>query len=161
MPTIADRIRSAREKRGLTTYEAAELAGVSQSSWSDWENSVSVPRGANRLKAAQALEVSAEWLRTGEVVTVHRGSHVVSLSSPGAYEIENAIAFSPEDQRLLDSAIVASEGYLELLHQPADLSLRIQLAGLVVRKLRELGKSAANELTLTELHETLSPAVFP
>ena len=58
MQGIAARIRASRETKGLSAQAAAGLAGVSQSSWSDWENEVCAPRGSNRLKIALALGVT-------------------------------------------------------------------------------------------------------
>ena len=145
MQGIAARIRTSREKKGLSAQAAAELAGVSQSSWSDWENEVCAPRGSNRLKVAIALGVSSEWLRTG----LHEGSLEVSqVGGPS--------------EELIASAIAVSANYLELFHRTGtvDLSRQIELAQIVVRKCAEVGVSSAEELTLLQLHEALHATVF-
>lgn len=143
MPTIADRLRDSREKRGLTTYQAAELAGVSQSSWSDWETGKSVPRGSNRMRAAIALGVSSEWLRIGEL--------------PGP---ELAALLAGHDHELMGSAIAASENYLALFHQDVPLTKRMELAQAVATRCQELGLASADQLTLAALHEVVGPIVF-
>ncbi len=66
MKNVSARIKSRREKIGLTATEAARRTGVSQPAWSKWELGKSEPRGINRLKVAEVLDCNPEWLRTGE-----------------------------------------------------------------------------------------------
>lgn len=143
MQGIAARIRASREKKGLSAQAAAGLAGVSQSSWSDWENEVCAPRGSNRLKIALALGVSAEWLRTG--------------LEDGAVEL---IPLDGPSTDLIASAIAVSANYLELFHRQVDLHRQIELAQIVVRKCHEVGVARAEELTLLQIHEALQAVVF-
>lgn len=65
MNDIGDRIKYARELRGLSQEELAERSGVSQTSITDVERGRSkMPRGLNKI--AKALQVSVEWLMTGD-----------------------------------------------------------------------------------------------
>jgi len=172
MSGIASRIRSAREKKGLTTYQAAELAGVSQSSWSDWENGTWSPRGANRLKIAAALEVDAEWLRTGEDATVRKALRMVGteelrralqaidgVPAAGSFP-EEAELVMPETMERIPPFLRAVEGYLGLLHQDLPLVQRINAASTLISYCESLGLDSPDRLTLEQLHEALAPAVF-
>ena len=119
------------------------------------------------MKAALALGVYSEWLRTGEVVSVHEGStmvytedlrralRVAESGGPGT-------TYFPDDHRVfLESTFRAVDGYLALLHQQLPLDQRIKLAGALITRCQEIGLKDPETLSLEALHETLSSVVFP
>jgi putative transcriptional regulator len=59
---LVNRIREAREAKGLTQAELAELVGVSRKTINTVENAVFVPSTVIALKLAQALGESVEAL---------------------------------------------------------------------------------------------------
>ncbi len=67
MPSVmADRIRLARQRTGLSQAELAEQAGVTSSAVAQWEN----PRGTkpdlnHLLRVAVSTNVTLDWLATG------------------------------------------------------------------------------------------------
>ena len=63
-----DLLRAWREAKGLTQTAAAELIGVSQPSYSDYENGKKFPRIENAIKIAGTTDGAvpvAAWARTG------------------------------------------------------------------------------------------------
>lgn len=63
--TIADRLKQAREKLGLTQLQLAENAGVAQGTIANIENGIrKKPREITSI--ARALSVDAGWLETGK-----------------------------------------------------------------------------------------------
>lgn len=59
------RVRTAREKKGMTQVKMAQAMGIHPNTISNWETEKTPLRGANRLAVANLLEVSVEYLRTG------------------------------------------------------------------------------------------------
>jgi transcriptional regulator with XRE-family HTH domain len=66
LTSIGSRIKYARELKGITQEEMGAQLGVDRSHVSKWETLGVIPRGQTRLKIAECLNVSNEWLRTGE-----------------------------------------------------------------------------------------------
>lgn len=64
--STGQRIKEAREAKGWTQDDLADALKTSRTLVSNWERDETIPRGSTRLKIANALEVSTEWLRTGE-----------------------------------------------------------------------------------------------
>ena len=60
--TVGERIRYARNKRGITQYKLAELCDVTQHAISCYENNIWDPRLFNATSMAIALDVSLDWL---------------------------------------------------------------------------------------------------
>jgi len=60
--SIGDKIKSRREKLGLTREKLAEMVCVSKSSMSAYENHQRKPSDENIRRLAYALKVSREWL---------------------------------------------------------------------------------------------------
>jgi transcriptional regulator with XRE-family HTH domain len=60
--TLADRLRKAREHRGLDQTELADLMGVSQRSIRNYEAGRTTPRRPQLIAWAFATGVSLEWL---------------------------------------------------------------------------------------------------
>ena len=65
MSTVGSRIREARESKGWTQDDLAQRLSTSRTLVSSWEGDKTVPRGGTRLKIANAMDVSTEWLRVG------------------------------------------------------------------------------------------------
>ena len=59
---LGERIVRARERRGISQYELADLMGTSQQSVTAWERKVSSIRSDTLVKLATILEVSADEL---------------------------------------------------------------------------------------------------
>lgn len=67
MATWYERMRSAREKLGLSKTAFGKRVGVSQPTVTDWESGVMQPNGKNLLKASRVLGMTPEELMDGTV----------------------------------------------------------------------------------------------
>ncbi len=65
MPGIGDRIKEAREDRGATQQQIADLFGISRSAVQQWEDGDTSPRNPRLQKLARFLGVEPGWLITG------------------------------------------------------------------------------------------------
>lgn len=65
MDTLAERIKFARKKRGLTQNQLSELSGVAQSDLSKLERGKSL-KTTNLVGLAKALDCNPEWLDAGD-----------------------------------------------------------------------------------------------
>ena len=63
--TLADRLKAAREARGLTVKQFATRAGVKASTVEAWENGRNEPRGNKLMTLAGLLGVQLAWLLRG------------------------------------------------------------------------------------------------
>jgi len=63
---LGERLRSAREERGLRGYQLEEMIGTKGGSVSRWENNERRPRSEHVRRLAEVLGVRIEWLLTGE-----------------------------------------------------------------------------------------------
>jgi transcriptional regulator with XRE-family HTH domain len=59
------RITAAREKAGYNQTELAKIVGIGKSAMSEYENGKNTPGTKTVAKLAKALDVSIEWLMTG------------------------------------------------------------------------------------------------
>jgi transcriptional regulator with XRE-family HTH domain len=91
--TFGGRLREARKARGLTAIELGELAGVSNSGISRWEQGKRAPGGAYAQKLAKALGVTERWLMSGEGP---REPGPVALETPVGMSALEAVLFSYE-----------------------------------------------------------------
>jgi len=66
MKTFGNRVKEARNKKGLMQCELAELSGISQVTISGIENSYRETYLHTAIKIADALDVSLDWLATGK-----------------------------------------------------------------------------------------------
>lgn len=64
--TVAQRIRQARERAGLTQVQLAERLGVHGNTISGWERGTQEPRGHLLLKLSAQLRVTPFWLQGGK-----------------------------------------------------------------------------------------------
>lgn len=82
MKTIGDRIRSARESKGVDQSTLAEKIGVVTRTLQRWEKGDQVPDGIAITRIAKATAVHPTWLLTGEgemYGTVSRPSNIYTL----------------------------------------------------------------------------------
>ena len=66
MATIAERLKSSREKQGLSVSDLSHIIHVARSTIYTWESGQSKPSRANLQKLARALAVSAYELEYGD-----------------------------------------------------------------------------------------------
>ncbi|UOO43816.1 helix-turn-helix transcriptional regulator (plasmid) [Priestia megaterium] len=59
---LGSRIQNSRERKGLNAKEAAELIGVSRSTWSLYESDKRTPSVDTLKLIAENLEVSTDYL---------------------------------------------------------------------------------------------------
>ena len=64
--SVADRIRQARTAKGLSQGTLARTIGKRRTHVNEWENARGTPRWPNLQLLARALDVSTEWLLTGQ-----------------------------------------------------------------------------------------------
>jgi transcriptional regulator with XRE-family HTH domain len=64
--TCGGRIRACRDAKGLTQAQLGEASNNPLEMIQAWEEDDGMPRGSERLRIGNALNVSYEWLRTGE-----------------------------------------------------------------------------------------------
>jgi transcriptional regulator with XRE-family HTH domain len=104
--TLADRLRKARESRGLTQTELVELTGISRRAMSRYESGVTIPRRPHVIAWAMATGVSLEWLETDECAV--RDSNPEPADSRFApVHVLRGSTFSPSSEALGDLATSA------------------------------------------------------
>lgn len=64
--TIYERYCMARDSKGLKDSNVASGTNIGKSTFSDWKSGRSIPKSDKLHKIAEFLEVSFEWLSTGE-----------------------------------------------------------------------------------------------
>ncbi|MBU2962504.1 helix-turn-helix domain-containing protein [Citreicella sp. C3M06] len=64
--TFGDRVAAARESAGMTQEALARRLDVKLKSLQGWENDVAEPRAARLSQLAGLLDVSVNWLLSGE-----------------------------------------------------------------------------------------------
>lgn len=64
-----DRYCKFRDEKGLTDYKVAKLAGIGQSTLSDWKNGRSAPKNEKLKKILDVLGVSLDAFRGAETPT--------------------------------------------------------------------------------------------
>lgn len=64
--TIYERYCMARDSKGLKDANVALGTKIGKSTFSDWKSGRSVPKSDKLLKIAEFLDISFEWLSTGE-----------------------------------------------------------------------------------------------
>lgn len=67
MPTLAENLKAARIKAGLTQRQAAKLAGVTEQAVSGWERGTNTPKEGNVESLAAIYGITAAALRYGDV----------------------------------------------------------------------------------------------
>ena len=64
--TLADRLRKARETRGLTQAELVDLTGISRRAMTRYESGETIPRRPHVIAWAMATGVALAWLEDEE-----------------------------------------------------------------------------------------------
>ena len=70
MPTFAENLKRARQRKKLTADEAAQLCGVARSTWFTYENGSRKPPLDSLIEIAGKLETTAEKLLRGVTADV-------------------------------------------------------------------------------------------
>ena len=138
-----ERLVELRTAAGLTRVEAEDLAGTGQSTFSKWEKGVGFPRASSIEKIAEAFDVEAKWLLTGEGpkqrigdITTEPNPNVVTTTKTiektvtedipkmtpvyrnepiTTHQVKEAIVYSAEDQKNL-AAVEETIKALKYLH---------------------------------------------
>ena len=98
MTTLAERLKKARKLKGLTQVEVAEKIGVSQPNYAKLESG-KIQRSTFLLDISRVLEVSLEWLATGqgepepsatfdnnvEIVKINKIAPVINIVQAGKF----------------------------------------------------------------------------
>ena len=62
MKIFGTRLREVRKSKKITQIELANMLGISQKSYSHWENGKTEPSFESIVKLADLLDVSLDWL---------------------------------------------------------------------------------------------------
>lgn len=62
MEIFGRRLREVRKSKKLTQIELANMLGISQKSYSHWENNKTFPNFETLIKLVDLLDVSLDWL---------------------------------------------------------------------------------------------------
>ena len=90
---ISKRIKSIREKSGLSTNKFAELLNISQPAFSRLENGKSLPRAETLIALYEKFQVDPLWLLTGQTRA--------RIADP------EALQFAEKFQRLYQTPLIA------------------------------------------------------
>lgn len=71
--TFSDKVKIARDKRGINQEQLAKLMGVSRRSVVAWETTGTMPRGWRIRKLAELLGVSEDYLENDEITDPQHG----------------------------------------------------------------------------------------
>jgi DNA-binding XRE family transcriptional regulator len=107
METLPDAIRTRRERLGISQSRAARVAGVSRTTWVNWETGATVPERFNYAKIENPLEWepgSVEAVLGGRPPVVRRSEQGPPPELPQVTAREWA-RFDPVDQEMILNAI--------------------------------------------------------
>ncbi len=93
MGDIGKRIKIARKYKGLSQDELAKRIGVAQQNIARWEKGERIPGAKNLIKISKALDVSIDWILTGE-------SSFMVKDGKKSKEKEDIIQFVLEDPEM-------------------------------------------------------------
>lgn len=113
-PTLARRLREAREAKGLTQEQVAAQIGTHRVQVGKWETGVATPRPHTLERLAELYGVSLEWLHgaTDATERVARETPMPAAPMPEAYYrgvLDAAHRMSAETTAILYDARVAME----------------------------------------------------
>lgn len=89
MTSLGDRLKIARQKRGLKQVDVRERVNINNKTLSGYENNVSEPDTNTLITLAKLYEVSYEWLLTGEGVMNFSRDEVTPLSKKEERDLVN------------------------------------------------------------------------
>lgn len=93
MPSVGERVRGVREKRGWTQERLAEKTGLSKGFLSDVENGNSDISSENLLKVADALGANLDYLVRGATVESPSREPVVIPSELSRFAEEKGLSY--------------------------------------------------------------------
>jgi transcriptional regulator with XRE-family HTH domain len=102
MPTVGERIREIREKRGMTQENLAKAAGLSKSFLSEVENDKSNISSQMLLRIANELGASMDYLLDGKVKEALEREPVVIPSALSEYAEKMNLTYA-QTRELLDA----------------------------------------------------------
>src|SRR3954464_3160215 len=102
------RLRAARDRRGMTQAQLAEVTGAYPSQISNYENGEKVPEGETMVALADALDVSLDELARGTPREEPDEVRDVRLRA-SVRELEAAA-----DRKLIDAAVTTIDGLVAL-----------------------------------------------
>lgn len=92
--TLGDRLRTFRERAGLTQAEVAAVLDITSQAYSHYETGIRSPSADNFYKISQLYHTSMEFLLTGyEDSSVQLFQEITSLPPEARREMEHFIAF--------------------------------------------------------------------
>jgi len=94
--TIYERYCKARDDKKLKDSQVALATNIGKSTFSDWKSGRSVPKNDKLKKISDFLEISFEWLTTGEEKESSNGYYLNEETAKLAQEM-----FEDEDMRSL------------------------------------------------------------
>lgn len=95
---ISKRIKSIREKSGLSTNKFAELLNISQPAFSRLENGKSLPRAETLIALYEKFQVDPLWLLTGQTRA--------RIADPEALQLaEKFQRLPPESRRRIEDMV--------------------------------------------------------
>lgn len=124
MTTISERIREARHNAGLTIHQVAEKLGVTPSAIAQYESGRSGLQLERAIKLAEILNVSLQWLVSGEGVTP------TAAKDPRFYApVVNKVQAGMWTDVISPPALPEGIHYLELATRPQGFALALELDG--------------------------------
>lgn len=96
MSTLGERLRIARERKGLKQTQVKEKTNINNKTLSGYENNVSEPDTNTLVKLADLYEVSYRWLLTGKG-DIKEGDKKDDLTEKDERDIAKRIAALRED----------------------------------------------------------------
>lgn len=129
MPTVGERIREIREKRGMTQDKLAEAAGLSKSFLSEVENDKSNISSRILLRIANELGASMDFLLDGTVKEALEREPVVIPSALSKYAEKVNLTYA-EARELLDAhnSVIARRSSRSLKEFTVDDWKRLHMA---------------------------------
>lgn len=141
MSTIGERIKEAREDKGITCNALATLLGVGSSTTYNWEHGISEPRNLEmRQKIADTLGVTERWLSSGlgEKSAEKHEENVVQLKAE--QKARTTVMYNRKDKRQLEDIEL-------IIHHLRDMNI-------------SLDEMRAVHLTLSEIRTDLESKVY-
>lgn len=111
--TISDRIFERLSQIAMTQKEFAELTGIKQSTISEWKKKRTNPSSDKILAICRVLEVSPEWLLSGNEPVAVTGHYVIDIQTRTGQMVE---MLNKLDKSQIDRVL----GYLEALSHESD-----------------------------------------
>ena len=141
MSTFGERLKEAREEKGISSWALAKVLGVGGSTTYNWENDISLPRNIEtRRKIADALNVTETWLSTGtgEKSAEKREEQVMQVKAEQKFK--TTTVYNRKDKRQLED--------IELvIHHLRDMDISVD-------------EMRAVHLTLSEIRTDLEGKVY-